>query len=164
MPTLYELTNEAANLQQTIADADGEITPEVEAAIDALSQDISAKFAGIGHVITEATAEAAMYEAEIDRLQMARARCVNTARRLKDYAKVAMEQLGEKSIKAGLFRYTICKAGTPSVNIDDIAALPPEFTREYIEPDKKAILDAHKAGKPLPEGVEIKTGTYLKFS
>lgn len=56
----------------------------------------------------------------------------------------------------------IVKAGVPSVVITDDKAIPAEFTRTKIEPDKMAIKEALKAGREVPGAQFSNSGPSLQ--
>lgn len=164
---LYELANEYAAIELALADSDGEITPEIQTMLDSVESELPAKVDGIcsvfRHMMTRAAA--AKEEAErILRLYQVRERAAN---RLKEYLKSNLERMGMTNIETDRFKVRIQKNSAPSVKVAD-GLLPEDLPAEYVrfkpEVNNSAIAMAWKAGKTLPDGVEVKIGTHLRIS
>ena len=75
----------------------------------------------------------------------------------------AMDNMGMKSIMTGVGELKV-KKNPPAVIIDDGAQIPAKYQREKIaiEPDKKAIATAIKAGEEVP-GAHMEQAVSLSY-
>jgi hypothetical protein len=162
MRSLYELTADALAVRDAIEAADGEITPEVEAALAELEAQAEGKLEAFGKLIANWQGEASALKAEEARLASRRKALDNAVTRLKDRARDWLEATGQTKVKAGVWTFAI-QASPPSVAVTDQASVPAQY---WVTPDpsldRRAILDALKSGEVVP-GAEIKTGTHLRI-
>ena len=165
MANLYELTDELANLQSLIELAGGELTDEVEDALDAmvLNKETAAdKLEGYGKVLANFNGEAAALKSEEKRLADKRKVIENTVARLKARVSEYMLIAGESKIKAGTFTFAM-QNSPPSLDVVDQDKIPMSY---YVEQaptlDRKGILDALKAGEEVM-GCAIKQGKHLRI-
>lgn len=154
MPSLYEIASQFAFLT-----GDGEIPIDVEAQIDALGMSMEAKVDAICRIIQERRAEAAKFKHEAERLSEIADRATVAADRLKRYVRDSMQMAGLKTLETELFRLRL-QANPPSA--DCVGDPPAEFSRVKVEWDKKAVIEAHKAGLPLPSGAAVTQGVSLR--
>jgi hypothetical protein len=150
--TLYEISNDIAALAESLLD--GEMSPEIEMRLDQLiGEELPAKVDGYARLIIQWDREADMIEAERDRLAAMVSARTNSAKRLRDRLFDAMRTIGETKIKTLLFTASVCKNSQPTVDVSDVAALPVEFQRVTVEPNKLAIGRAWKDGVEVPGAV-----------
>lgn len=163
--TLYDLTAEALDLQAVILDAGGEVTPDVEAALDALDalgETAEDKLAAYGRLIANMAADADAYRAEEKRLADRRKAIETSARSLKDRVEQFLRATGKPKIKADVWSFSL-QRNPPSVYVRDTNAIP----ADYLVPqqptiDRRAILDVLKAGGSVP-GCELQQGESLRI-
>lgn len=163
MSSLFNLTKETLSLCNSLIS--GEPTPEQEAMLtDLCDVRIPAKVEGYCQVLTTIDREIGMFDAEIERLKVAKQTRENAVKRMKERLRDAMNELDMKTIKAGTFTATVCKNSTPSV-ITDLPgeAMPEKFRKVTVEVNKSALTHAWKAGEPLPEGVTVEQGTHVRI-
>jgi Gp157 protein len=153
--TLGQLSEEWLDLLGQIADAEGEITPEAERSMTALTDLLGDKVDSIGHVLKslELQAIAAKERANYHNAQ-AKAR-ENARDRLKGYLATVLVKLGTKKLAGAEF--TAYLRDTDSVYISDQNKLPEECWRIVREIDKKGIGAALKDGKEIPGAVLVST-------
>jgi hypothetical protein len=155
------------------ADDDGGLN--VEAALDALREEIAPKLLALAKVIRTLEAEADLLE-EHARALNARA---NSRRRrvdfLKRWTKLQMEAAGIEKVKDAFVNMWL-QVSPPSVKVVDEAAVPPQFQRavlrlpyslvpselrgflQHLDVERSAILDLSKRTGEVPPGIVIKTG------
>lgn len=163
--TLYDMTAEALDLQSVILEAGGELTPEVEAALealDALGETAEDKLAAYGRLVANMNADAEAYRAEEKRLAERRKAIENSVNALKKRVELFLRAAGKDKIKADVWTFSLQKS-PPSVYVLDQGAIP----EQYLVPqpptiDRRAILDQLKAGASVP-GCEIQQGTHLRI-
>ena len=163
MPTLYEIGTELEHLWQLIDAADGELTPELEAALAAVDLADSEKVDAYCRLIRELEGRVELRKAEAARLRDLAAVDENGAERMKARLKDHLERTGRQRIETRLFRVWVQNSAPSVVYAGAVENLPREFTRIKVEIDKEALHAAARAGETLPEGVEIVRGTNLRI-
>lgn len=159
---LYQLPACFAEIE--LLASDGELTPDLEAKLDALEMELSTKLDSCCRVLRSLEARAAAYKAEADRMYDGAAKAETSAWRLKEYMQRTLEALGIERQDTELFRLRIAK-NPPSVKFDgDPRELPIVYQRVTVEADKKRLLDAHKGHMTLPPGVSIQQTKSLRIS
>jgi hypothetical protein len=92
---LYEIPA-LRRIEEQIADAEGEITPDIDAQLSALEGELERKLEWIALMAREAQAEGDVYGAEIVRLAARKKAAENRAASLKAYAMEVMQQTGRE--------------------------------------------------------------------
>ena len=159
---LYEIPSELRVIEAQIADADGELTPETEAALDGLQEEFDRKAEWIALLVREATVEAEAYKAEETRLRDRRRAAENRAARLKTYVHEQMARMGRDKIKGELASLSVVANSRPSVVWDEDTDIPDEFARIKRELDANAVLVHVGIHGTPPEGATIVHGTHLR--
>lgn len=158
MSALYELTGEFRELKQ-LADTDDEgMAVAVRDTMEAIEAEFNDKALAVSRVILNLDGDVNGIDEEIKRL-VARKRVIeNRQANIKEYLRENMEASGITKISCPLFTITLAK-GRETVIVDDERKVPDDLVRvkTTIEPDKKAIRDAIKAGQEVP-GCHIETG------
>lgn len=159
--TLYELTDELAAVLE--AGEDGELPEDLEARLDDLLPQFDQKVDNICRLMAEISARAEGRINEAERLTALGRAGLRTVGRLKSYLKDSLERMGVKKIETPLFKVRVQNNSQPSIEYTgDVSQLPPTFRRTIIEPDKKAVLTAWKAGEELPPGFVVEVGQHLR--
>jgi hypothetical protein len=162
---LYELPAAFAEAEMMLTD-DGELTPEAFEKFESLKIALESKIEGCCRLMRHFDAQGASYKAEADRLTHHRTVAENNAKRLKEYMKTTLDTLGIKKVETELFKVRI-QNNPLAVNVDDSVnaeQLPDEFKVVEYRPNKKAMLEASKDGKALPEGCSVTQGSHLRVS
>lgn len=155
MSTLRELTAELAGINQLARDP--EIPFEAIAdTIEGLEGMFNDKAIKVVHVIANNESDIAEIDAEIARLSARKKVMSNARERLIDYLRYNMEATGIKKIDSPLFSITLV-AGRESVLVDDLDALPGDYKRVTVAPDKVLIGKALKDGYDVP-GASLQVG------
>jgi hypothetical protein len=156
---LYEIPIEANDIESSLADNGGELTPEIEQRIaDFLSQGKD-KIEAAAVVVKSIQADAAICKAESTRLSQRAASLENAADRLKGMMLFAIDEGFGGKVKTAKFTIwgqnsadTVHFEFAPGADIYKLAAAAPCFIRATDpELDKKALKDARDAGIALPE-------------
>jgi hypothetical protein len=159
---LYELALEHRRIDAAISEAQGEVTPEVEAMLDSISGAVEEKVDGICALIREREANAGAIKAEEMRLAALRRADEAAAERLKGYLLRNLQSLGLDHANGRRFRATVTRAGRPSIRWDGAGEPPEGFRRVRVEPDLAAAQQAHDAGM-LPLGFVATFNTSLRI-
>jgi hypothetical protein len=168
MPTtsdLYQLAARFRLADAAIDEAEGELTPELEATLDTLHAELPEWADSVGTILAEIDGDLATLRAERDRLNGRIRSCEARAARWKYLLEQALDAAGEKAAKGRLFKARVAANSAPSVTVlVDPAELPCEYQRVRIDADKAKLADRWKAGLPLPEGVAATIGRHVRIS
>lgn len=153
---LYELTTNAAYLQQLLED--GDIDEQTFAdSIESLMLDT--KVESICRVIRNLEAQAAVFKEEADRLTKKRQTAENGVKRLKESLTHFMQTTANKKVKAGLF--TVSLGSSTSVEVLNEDMVPECYlTPQPPKVNKTSIGADLKAGVEVP-GAQLKTNAYV---
>lgn len=174
---LYELSAARDILDQFLSEAEGEETPEIADLFAQLNGEIERKVEDTALWIKEKEAEAAALKQEEQRLAARRRALENRAERTKHYLELQLEQLGRDKVH-GLIVDVALQTNPPSVKGDvDADALWDvhegdtigvwrdilRFVPETVTLDRRAALERHKAGRPLPDGLTVERTRSLRI-
>lgn len=162
--SLYELTQELVAVNNELISNEGEITPELEAKLNAIALPFREKALSIGKwTLTLASAESEI-DAEIKRLQARKKVTANLSKRLTDYIKTSMEQADMKKIDTPTLTLAIQK-NPPSAEVISEEMIPSRFKRivQTITIDKKEILEALKEGYEVSGCKLVDDKTHLRI-
>ncbi|EJW14841.1 siphovirus Gp157 family protein [Paenibacillus alvei] len=152
---LYDLTEQYRDLLE-MAQEGGEGV-DYAAMLEGMEGAISDKLDGYCKVIRTLEAEAEAVANESTRLAQRKTSLENEAKRMKDAIKVNMMRIGMDKHKSPMFTVSVTKP-RERVEVLNIKAVPLEFkTKPEPTVNKKAIMDAWKAGKKV-RGVTIVQG------
>lgn len=162
MTTLYDLADLRERLDVIFADQDGEITPEQEAQLDAIEGAFAEKTERVALYVVEQLSRAKSIKAEEERLAQRRRGYESRADWLKNYLHRCLDTAGKTKVE-GLLATVALQNNPPSVqpvvaideaDLRNLAMIAPSFVRheELWSLDKRAVLDAHKAGT-LPDDI-----------
>jgi DNA repair ATPase RecN len=106
---LYEITDEILSALADVEGADGELTDEMEAKLDALDIALEEKVERIGLFIEDLELEAEKVEKEEKRLFYRRKAFERRARWLKNYLMRCLLAVGKRSVKTTLVTFSVQK-------------------------------------------------------
>lgn len=167
MSKLYELSQELALLHDQVAEGGGELTVELEAALDQVTLALEKKSVSIGQWVLNLKADEAGVQQEIDRLQTRLRSRRNLQERLKTYVKQCMEHAGVTKIEHPTCPIRIQKNGQAALIIaegKDITTFPAAFQDvipEHTELSQERLKKALASGE-LVDGAELQRGTHLR--
>lgn len=159
---LFNIQQEYIHLSQQLIESGGELTPELELALEINQQNLSVKAENYAHVIRTMDYECDIIDAEIKRLQGLKQGRVKAAERLKGMVSDAMQLTGTKELKFATVKLSFRKS--ESVEVENVNTLPAQFKKvEVSESAKKAeIKEALKKGEQIP-GCQIVTKEHLQI-
>ena len=157
---LYEIADAYREIDAQIDEAEGEVTPEIWAALSYLNDRLSDKVDAIGALIREATAEHDAFTTEANRLRSRAMVAQRKAERLKTYLLASLEALNLRRAGGLRFSARIATASTPTITWEGQGDPPEDYRRVKIELDGKAAHEAFKAGA-LPTGFKVVRTEYL---
>lgn len=149
--TLYELTEEARELQDMIEEYPPETFSDTMEGLQLMIEDKADSYAAVNQNITN---EITALKAEEERLRTRRSALERNQMRLMKAIREAMNALGKTKIKTEKFTFSISKNGGLQPIKVDAEKLPDKFKKMIVEPDNEHIREAIKAGETI-EGVEV---------
>lgn len=161
--TLYELADARDILDSWLLETGGELTPELEALLAELDGNVNEKIERVALYVREQKALADAAKQERDRLAGIAAARLRAAESLTGYLHREMDRLGKDRVNGVLATVALQKnppsvTGEPVRPLDALFVDAPDLVRynpATFSLDRKAILEAHKAGKPIPEGLTV---------
>lgn len=157
MPKLWEIADGLVRIAEDIAEAGGELTPDLEARLEAHEGALESKVESIALLVRQNEVDADAAKAEESRLAGIRKAHERTAASLKDYLLRCLSGAGVQRVETPLARVRVQRSGTPSIQYGGEVTALPEWARrhvpEYWDIDRKALTEALRAGDELPEGV-----------
>lgn len=142
---LYNIKSEYINIAMQLTD--GELTPELEQALQITEQNLHDKAVNYGYVIKTIESEVDIIDAEIKRLQELKRSRSNAVEKLKSNITEAMELFGVTEVKAPTFKLSFRKS--ESIECDEFVDSNYCTVKTSIAPDKVAIKQAIKEGKDV---------------
>ena len=168
---LYEITDDLIQIDVLLEESGGDLTPEIEARLEALREEFPRKVENILKLRVEMRAQADAANDEAKRLLAIAESRGNASRRLLEYIERNMRKLGAKRVNTDLFRLAICKNGSVSIRPKDPACIPDDFKRiPPAEFDYRKALEFLKDSGKLPadpgmveiEGLVVERGEHLR--
>lgn len=165
--TLWEISDELLEIEAQIHEAGGEITPEIEAQLDALEGSFHDKVERIALLIEERVGDAEKARGQEQRLASIRKAHEGSAKELKGYLERCMAAAGIDRVERPNCRVRRYKNSTPSVictlGTDEI---PADYVRVIPETralDSSKVVEDFKAEAELPEGIEVVYGYHVRI-
>jgi len=151
MSTIYQLTEELSALQSMLEDADGDTTEAITNTILGLSGEIGDVVEDAIKLIKNIDGDVSSIDAEITRLTIRKQQFAGRVSGVRDAIRQVMEKAGYDKLKTALFSITLAK-GRESVVVVDESLIPDDYVvvKTIVQPDKKAIGEAFKAGQAIP--------------
>jgi len=148
MKTLYQINNDYYDLISQIELAEGELTPELESALEINKAELEVKSIAYVEVIKQRESFNTRIDDEIKRLQAIKKQNDNLILRLKNNLLNAVNLFG--NFEAGFLKFSTRKSKQVEVNIDP-NDLPKEFKTVKVTetPDKNAIKKAIEQGQDV---------------
>lgn len=125
--TLYQLTNQMAEIEAMLEETGGEITPELEAVWNETSESLPQKVDGYNQVLRNLTAYAANLADEIKRLQGLKKTADNSAKRIKEHVLDCMEAFGLTRLEGNYCKMSL--RSSTQTEVDEDSVLMPYLAR-----------------------------------
>jgi hypothetical protein len=172
--TLLQISEELVAFRSIVEEnadaAGGEITPDVEATLDAwfadLQRDKRAKIDNYCAFVRELELRASVRRAEQDRLAKRVHADEATAKWLKTRLKTFLEIQGERCVETDRYKVTVCANGG-KLNLDvapPATELPPEYQTVQTVANMDAIRSALAEGKEIAGCRILPRGSHLRIS
>ncbi len=161
---LWEISDVLDEVAEAIIAAGGELTPQIEARLEAMEGAFEEKCERVALFIRECEANAAAAEIEEKRLAAIRKSFETKASGLKGYLQYFMTRTGRTTLKTPRVRVWSQKNGRPSIRfVGNMDTLPTEYVRVKREVDTQFAYVEHMAGSSLPEGFIVEHGTHIRI-
>lgn len=145
--TLYTITEDQRLLNEMLEANGGELTPEIEEAMQITEDNFIAKAEAYGATISEYDAQADVCAQEIKRLTAYKRTCENVSKRMKERLTDAMHTFNTDKVTAGTFRFSFRKSTAVVIENEDI--IPENYFKTERTLCKKELMDALKAGEVI---------------
>lgn len=165
---LWIISDELEAVGVRIAEVGGELSPELEAELDAIEGDFSAKVERVALYIRSREIDAEGAKAEKDRLAAIQKANEASVRGLKQYLLGILERHGRD--KVDTMKARVRRSPSPwsyRWTGDTYEAIPDEYRKQNpvvyslnVERVKRAIED----GTPLPDGVVVERGFHIRIT
>lgn len=161
MGSLIELAREAQHLLSLLEDSGGEITPELEYALELNRADLTTKAEAYAHLLDRIPAVATYWKQQRDQAAKVAQGLALLEERLKDHIKAGMLTMGVTKLEGESVKFSISPS-KPALVVGDV---PPEYliTVTTLAPDKERIRADLEAGIEVP-GAELVQGVTLRRS
>lgn len=161
-PTLYQLNEHLMAVLDAATEADGELSPELEAQLEINAAEFDSKAENYCHAIRILEGQSDTFKAEIDRINKGKSTIDRNINRLWSRLSEAVLLRGGK-VDIGTFKLSHQKS--EAVIIDNELLLPAEFVEviEQIKPKRAEIKDALKVGTVVPGAkIEVRQNLQIK--
>ena len=159
---LYEIPEALRRIDDEIAAAGGELSPELAERLDELDMNIADKFDALAALVREREARSIAIWHEAARLKEAAVAEDNAAERLKDYAVRSLTALGRDKVEGVRFKVAVRRNSRPAIRWAGPGGPPPGFVRSVETLDGQAAYDAYRENR-LPDGFIAVIGKHLSI-
>ena len=143
--SLYTIAEDQRLINAMLEENGGELTPEIEEAMQITEENFLDKAEAYGATISEYDAQAEACAAEIKRLTAYKRTCENVSKRMKERMADAMQAFSRDKVTAGTFRFSFRNSTAVRIENEDI--IPDEFFKTERTLNKRDLMDALKAGE-----------------
>lgn len=168
---LYQITDALHAIEETLLENGGELTPELEEALNAMEGALEAKVDGIAGLVQHLARMSEAAKAEEKRLaDLAKSRA-NAAARLKEYLLRELSDLERDKVETGRFRVSVQKNGGVAPLVIDPGYSPEtaqacgyeHLVRVTVAWDNEAIRARLNEGRTLPFATLGERGVSLRI-
>ena len=144
--SLSLIVAEMSQLVTSVVEAEGELSPELEAMLDGVSRDLAVKADNYALFMERLDSEADFWKARAQKMSQVAASCANLKERLNGAIKTAMTQLQTTEIVGEETKFKLTRMA-PKLVIDELT-LPMDYQQQKITytPDKAKIKADLEAG------------------
>lgn len=162
---LYEITDALQDVGDALIDNGGELTPELEARLNALEGAFEHKAENVALFVRQLEVNGAAAASEAKRLHDLASRREKAADRLRSYLLENMQRAQRVKVETGRVVVRVQRNSRPSIHWQrSVEDLPPEFVRVKLDVDGEAAYNAWKSEQPLPDGFVVQVGHHLRIS
>ena len=160
---LWEISGELEMIGALISEAEGEITPDIEAKLDAMEGVFAEKVERIALLIEERAGDAEKAKAQEDRLRAIRRCHESTVSGLKCYLERCMAAANRDRVETPNARVRRYRNSQPSIRwTRALEDLPEQYRRVTVEADTASAKQDWKDGALLPDGFTVEYGHHVR--
>ena len=145
--SLYTIAEDQRLINAMLEENGGELTPEIEEAMQITADNFIAKAEAYGATISEYDAQAEACAAEIKRLTAYKKTCENVSRRMKERIAQAMTAFETTKVTAGTFRFSF--RNSTAVVIENEELIPEDYFKIERTLRKQDLMRALKDGEVI---------------
>ena len=160
MRSLYHIERELNEINETLINSGGELSPELETKLAITQEELTKKATNYGFVIMQNQSEIDVIDSEIKRLTALKKSLDNTNEKLKEAVSFAMQTYGIFEVKTPTLKLSFRES--QSVEITDENKLNAKYFSYKPTVDKTAIKSDIKSGLVV-DGAEIITKQNLQI-
>ena len=161
---LWELGGELEQILALVADAGGEITPDIEKMLDERQGAFYENAEGVLLYICMERAKEAAAKQEEDRVAAIRRSHGRAADSAARYLQAQMERTGQTRIGTSKVRACVQRNGQPSIRWPgSLESLPEAYRRVTVAPDLARVREDLSAGAEIPDGFVVEYGSHLRI-
>jgi hypothetical protein len=161
---LWAIAEDLEVIAGEIAENGGELTPELEARLDALDGAFEAKVERVALASRTYAAHAEAAKTEEARLAAIRKSLEGRADALKRYLLGAMRRTGTLKVETPRARVRVQKNGQPTITwTRSLDELPEAYRRVTVAPDVAMARDTLRAGGDPPDGFAVDYGFHVRI-
>lgn len=162
---LWQIADELDEIAELIAEGGGELTPELEARLDALDGAFDEKVERVALVVRERIAFAEAAKMEEERLGAIRKAHERAADGLKRYLLMQMQRTDHLKVETPRARVRVQRNSVPSIAwTRPVEELPEAYRRVTIAPDIARVREDVKLGATVPEGFVVEQGYHVRIA
>ncbi len=162
----YNLSVEMRGLMAHLEETGGELSPDLEAHLEALGSDLSGRLAEMALACRELNRTAEVLRGEEYRLRDRRMAKQKAETRLRELISDHMKETGENRVRTDLVTVSLVEGGE-SIYWDGKEENIPEPYRmalvEYVV-DRELVLRHRAEGAELPEGMRVHRSRYIRIT
>lgn len=163
--SLFQLSADMAAIEDALYETGGELTPEIEAALQETAQSLAVKTDSYNALIRKFGAQADVIDAEIKRLTALKKTCQNAEKRLKTHICDTMQEFGIEKLEGMYCKMSLAKntrtetdderlMGAYQAAVDELGATLPPYLSLEMKVSKTGIKEYEKETGILPAGAE----------
>lgn len=172
MKTLYELTAQMRQIEDTLEETGGELTPELEETWNETGESLVAKVDNYNALINHMDAYCKNLDTEIKRLQALKKTGDNSLKRIKEHVRDVMIANGIDKLEGEYCKMSLSTSTSTEVE-DDVVLQPylsrlellhlPAWITADLKVSKTALKEAFKGKDVMPAGVTFKENKSLRI-
>lgn len=166
---LYEVGDELEAVRSLLFENEGDLSPELEAALTEAEGSFNEKAERVALFIRELQSNAKAVKEEATRLSQRAAQYERTAEGLKHYLQREMERVEIQRVDGKLINVRLQKSPPSVVStlseeaLREIPAVYVTLVPQSYRLNAKAVIEAHKAGAEIPPGIEVTQNFHLRI-
>lgn len=163
--SLFQLTADMAAIEDALYVTGGELTPEIEEALQETAQSLVVKTDSYNALMRKFGAQADVIDAEIKRLTALKKTCQNAEKRLKEHVCDTMQMFGIEKLEGQYCKMSLVKSTRVETDeeqlkaayqaaVDELGATLPPYLTLDMKVSKTGIKEYEKETGILPAGAE----------